>query len=115
MLIYDFIGHLVSTKSAEELHIFAERLGLKREWYQTPSVSKNTGKVAQMGPEYSAHYDLTTAHMRSKARRMGAVEVDPLSLVKRAWWYKKQFQLVSQPFIKQDSKWGHLKRYWPSP
>lgn len=101
MLIYDFMGHLVSTKSAAELHAFARRIGLKREWFQTPSVSKNTGKVAPIGAEHNAHYDLTTSGMRSKARRMGAVEVDPLSLYKRAWWYKKKCQDVSEPVRKE--------------
>ena len=88
MILFDDIGHLVSTKSAEELHTFVKRIGLKREWYQTPGVSKKTGKVAQMGSEYAAHYDLTTNRIKAKAERFGAVKVHPFELVKRAWWKK---------------------------
>lgn len=90
MIIYDFMGHMVSTESAEELHKFAGDLGMLRAWFQTPGLSKKTGKACKLGPEYSAHYDLTTSNMRSKARRMGAKEVDPLSLVKKAWWSAKK-------------------------
>ena len=86
MILYDYIGHLSSTESADELHAFAKTIGLKREWYQTPSVSKKTRKVAQMGPEYAAHYDLTTGRMKAKAALCGAIEVHPFELVKRAWW-----------------------------
>ena len=75
MIIYDFMGHMVSTHSAIELHNFADKLGMRREWYQTPGHG-----------EKHAHYDLTTDRMKAKARRMGAVEVEPLDLVKKAWW-----------------------------
>ncbi len=79
MIIYDFMGHMVSTQDPEELHAFARLLGLKREWFQTPGRGL-----------HHAHYDLTTSNARSRARRMGAVEVDPLSLVKKAWWTKNK-------------------------
>lgn len=63
MILIDYIGHMVSTENAEELHAFAEKIGLKREWYQTPGFGEN-----------HSHYDLTTSRMkegrrfRSKAR-----------------------------------------------
>jgi len=48
--------HMVSDRSFEELHEFAQRLGLRRSWFQRD------------------HYDLTPG-MRAKAVRFGAEEV----------------------------------------
>ena len=62
--------HMVSDISEEELHAFAKRIGLKREW-------------AQLRPTAStAHYDLTPSR-RLRARRLGAVEVTSRELVAR--------------------------------
>lgn len=47
----------------EELHALALRIGLRREWYQTPE-KKTLG-----------HYDLTRS-MRRKAIKAGAVSCD---------------------------------------
>ncbi|WP_321935482.1 DUF4031 domain-containing protein [Paraburkholderia sp. J8-2] len=44
----------------EELHRFAERIGMRREWFQ----------VARSAP----HYDLTPSR-RAEAVRLGAIEV----------------------------------------
>lgn len=44
----------------EELHTFAERMGLKREWFQTSRIAP--------------HYDLTPSR-RAKAVQLGAEEV----------------------------------------
>ena len=77
MILTDFMGHMTSTDSAEELHAFAKKIGLKREWYQTPGYG-----------EEHAHYDLTTTRMKKKARVNGATEVGPMELVERAWWKK---------------------------
>jgi len=74
MIIFDEIGHLVSTESEEELHQFAKMIGLRRSWYQT---NKN-----------NPHYVLTISGMRGKARRFGAIQVDPIELIKKAWWYE---------------------------
>ena len=79
MILIDWMGHMVSDTSAEELHVFAEEAGLERHWYQTPK-----------GGERNAHYDLTTARMREKARRSGAYLVEPKELVCRAWWNGKE-------------------------
>ena len=75
MIIFDHIGHMVSTESSEELHTFAKKLELKKEWYQTPGYN-----------EYHAHYDLTTPRARRRAKKAGAIEVHPFELIKRAWW-----------------------------
>lgn len=52
--------HLTTDGDVEELHAFAKRLGLKREWYQPHRVAN--------------HYDLT-ASKRERALAMGAVFV----------------------------------------
>lgn len=75
MILFDWMGHMVSTSSADELHNFARALGLKREWYQTPGHGEN-----------HSHYDLTTVRMRRKAVRFGAEPVEPEMINKRAWW-----------------------------
>ena len=77
MILIDSLGHMISTDSAEELHQFAKKLGLKREWYQTPGHGEN-----------HSHYDLTTNRMKDKAKRMGVKKVHPFDIIKRAWWAK---------------------------
>lgn len=54
--------HLVSDSSFEELHTFAEKLGLKRAWFQ------------------GDHYDLTPGKRRL-AVNYGAIEVRAIELV----------------------------------
>lgn len=73
MILVDEVGHMVSTASADELHAFACKLGLKRQWYQAT---------------HRPHYDLTTARMRCKAISMGAKSVTSYEVVKLAWWHK---------------------------
>lgn len=61
--------HLVSDTSEEELHEFAQKLGLKREW-------------AQLRPKASAaHYDLIPSK-RQLAILLGAKEVSSKELVR---------------------------------
>jgi hypothetical protein len=55
--------HLFSDGDEAELHEFADRMGLKRSWFQQPPRAK------------WKHYDITAAQ-RYKAVRMGAVEDD---------------------------------------
>lgn len=51
----------------DELHQFAKRLGLKREWFQpAPSYAKSGSPAAEMW-----HYDVT-APKRAQAIRLGA-------------------------------------------
>jgi hypothetical protein len=57
-------AHLVSDHSYEELHEFAGRLGLRREWFQ------------------GDHYDIS-APVRSRALDLGAEAVDARELVAR--------------------------------
>lgn len=77
MILVDFIGHMVSTENEEQLHKFARELGMRRGWYQDGG-----------GLLRHPHYDLITSHMIDKALGMGAVQVSPAELVRRAWWRK---------------------------
>ena len=89
MIIFDGFGHMVSTESAEELHAFAARIGLKRSWYQNPS--KGSKMQKDVHPEWGCHYDLTTFSKRDAAAARGAEFVQPCTeIVKRAWWVKKE-------------------------
>ena len=57
-------AHLVSDSSEEELHRFAERLGLRRDWFQ------------------GDHYDVS-AEVRARALLLGAEPVSAEELVRR--------------------------------
>jgi len=59
--------HLIAD-SVSELHEFADRLGLKRSWFQKESSHP--------------HYDLTR-NMRNKAVKLGAIELEGLELAKK--------------------------------
>ncbi|HEX5082100.1 MAG TPA: DUF4031 domain-containing protein [Blastocatellia bacterium] len=61
-------GHLVSDTSLDELHLFAESLGLRREWFQEKSIP---------------HYDLT-GEVYELALRRGAALVSSREIVLRA-------------------------------
>lgn len=63
-------SHLTAD-TKDELHAFAERLGLRRSWFQT---CKNRRMCPpERCPHW--HYDVT-AGKRAQALRMGAVELD---------------------------------------
>lgn len=64
--------HLVAD-TVEELHGFAERLGLQRSWFQVKRKAKRVVSIP--------HYDLT-ARMRRRAVRLGAKEVGAVDLVR---------------------------------
>lgn len=65
-MIYTDRVHLISDTSLEELHEFAERLGLRREWFQNH-------------PRHP-HYDLTTHRIRKKAYALGTKLIRPKDL-----------------------------------
>ena len=67
MILMDKKGHLVSDNNLDELHFFAERIGLKRHWFQD-------GKVP--------HYDLKGV-MVQRALVKGAVMVTSRDIVER--------------------------------
>lgn len=78
MILVDYHGHMVATESEIELHQFARKIGLKREWFQ------NSGRFP--------HYDLTTKRKINKAIRMGATEVLIRDIRTRAWWAKEEIR-----------------------
>lgn len=81
MILVDYLGHLVSTESEEELHKFAlEQMDVKRTWYQDKGYA---------GFKHS-HYDLFGQRLLQQAIKLGAEQVSPKELVKRAWWRKKE-------------------------
>jgi len=61
-------GHLVSDSSLDELHEFAESLGLRRQWFQEKSIP---------------HYDLT-GEVYELALERGALLVSSREIVLRA-------------------------------
>lgn len=75
-IIFDNIGHLVSTESEEELHCFARRIKLARSWYQTHTKHP--------------HYDLTTKNARIRAELAGAIKVNSKDLIELAWWTRNE-------------------------
>ena len=69
MIIFDGV-HLYSDTSEHDLHEFAKRVGLKREWYQGP-------------PRHRVwHYDVTSKTMARKVIAAGAKEMKPLDAIK---------------------------------
>lgn len=73
----------------EELHAFAESMGLKRAWHQ------------KSPPASLSHYDLTRG-MRSKALTLGAVSVD------------RQFVVAFKKLKAQSSKPAQVERAAPA-
>ena len=79
MILVDYIGRMVSTKSEEELHKFAsERMNMKHAWYE---------KDGYAGFNHP-HYDLFGQSLLQQAIRLGAEQVSTQDLIRRAWWRK---------------------------
>ncbi len=78
-------GHLVSDTSIEELHAFAENLGMRREWFQRRSIP---------------HYDLT-GERYDLALAMGAELVSSRELVRRAVRWDNVYNFVGR-FREED-------------
>ncbi len=68
MIFMDKMGHMISDHSLQELHLFANKLGLKKEWFQDK-------------PGHP-HYDLTTPNARARAEVAGAILVDGREIVR---------------------------------
>jgi len=78
MILTDGV-HVVSTESEAELHTFAARVGLRREWYQ------NTHPRTRQ-PSRHPHYDILTASKLRRAIQAGAIRVTSQELFRQAWW-----------------------------
>lgn len=73
MTIFTDGVHLVSDKSVEELHEFAQRIGMKREWFQDKP--------------REPHYDMTVLWRARRAEAFGAtlVSTKEIILALRRW------------------------------
>lgn len=69
--------HLISDESVEELHTFAQRIGMRRSWAQLPPKAS------------SPHYDLTPTR-RMAAIAAGAVEADRSDFVAALHRFRKR-------------------------
>jgi hypothetical protein len=69
--------HLITDGRQWELHDFAERIGLRRIWYQ------------EMPAHAIPHYDILSPRILARALVLGAVEVTPKQLV-RIWLEKNE-------------------------
>lgn len=74
MIYVDVSGHMITDGEEEELHLFAEQLGLKRSWYQNLR---------------HPHYDLITrrpykpnTRLITKAISLGAIMVSSKEIVR---------------------------------
>jgi len=79
MILVDVFGHMVATESEEELHEFAQKIGLKREWFQQP-------KKPLMR---HAHYDLTTKTKLGQALDADCSKAELVAMLEK--WYGKDF------------------------
>ncbi len=61
----------LTADTKEELHAFAARVGMRREWFQT--CKRRCGREGE--PCVHWHYDLTSPR-RARAVSLGAVEID---------------------------------------
>jgi len=69
----------MAADTLDELHAFARRLGLKRQWFQTQS-------------SYP-HYDVTM-EVRERAIRLGAVDADRSTMISRCKALKQELAVV---------------------
>lgn len=83
-------SHLIADTQAE-LHAFAQRLGLRREWFQDPVVSGRPRAKPNTRAAENWHYDVTDSK-RTQALALGAVPVSWRELpdVISARWRMKQ-------------------------
>ena len=88
--LYSRWSHLIAD-SVEELHEFAGRLGLRREWFQDPCVNGKPKAEPGTRAAENWHYDVTD-RMRTKAIAMGAKPVPfrELGTVITARWEAEQ-------------------------
>lgn len=66
--------HMISDESEEELHAFAEKIGMKRAWFQAKSFP---------------HYDVSKSR-KAEALKLGAKEIDRNGLVEAMNRYREK-------------------------
>lgn len=100
-LRYKKWSHMVSDTSAEELHAFAARLGLKREW-------------SQERPKSSAHHYDIVPSKRALALRLGAVAVTSRELVARNYDGLTRRRAARVPAAPRRDTWESVGEPRPS-
>lgn len=94
-MIYTDGVHLISDVGHEELHSFAQGIGLKRCWFQNPR-----DKLKR------PHYDLTTEHKRNTAIAAGAklVSATEIVLILRKWREEQGIENLRLPKKEQGNE-----------
>jgi len=87
MILIDEKGKMVSDKSERELHAFAKKIGISRDWFNKPPKDVRIPTAASY-----RHYDLITKALMDRAIQMGAEEVPTRELIYRAWWHNKHLK-----------------------
>jgi len=82
MTIFTDGVHLVSDTSIEELHEFAQRIGLKREWFQDRS-------------RYP-HYDMTVRWRAKRVEDHGAILVSTKDIIMALRRWRTAVGMVSE-------------------
>ncbi len=82
MILTDGV-HLISDESETELHVFAQKIGLRREWYQNHPAHP--------------HYDITTTRKLARAYAAGAVRVTGRAILERHWRRAPKSPTLSKP------------------
>lgn len=100
-------SHLIAD-SQDELHAFAARLGLKRSWFQDPTV--NGKPIATPGTRAAEnwHYDVTESKRRM-AIKLGAVSVpwrELPDIIERRWLAAGNAPVVTVQADEQLSLFG---------
>lgn len=81
--------HLTCDGNLEELHAFADSLGLRRSWFQRGSIP---------------HYDLTP-NKRAAAVRAGAQQVSTVEAIKR-WRASQGWPAPRRPYLRRAPRSG---------
>lgn len=91
-------SHLISDDlDPTELHAFAARLGMKREWFQPGNTLGTKDGLDRVGD----HYDLTDPKRR-KAITLGAVEIDGHEMGEILIAKRKKAQAMATPIDQSD-------------
>jgi hypothetical protein len=117
--------HLISDDNVNELHEFAEMIGLKREWFQRFKPAKKKGKRENVS--FRPHYDLFGGKLQ-RAIRNGAMVIDKRSLALIAManynfpqdtvemdfsdWYERERKKGPVNIKLMNEKWREIITQW---
>jgi len=120
-------GEIVSTENIKELHVFAEKLGLKREWFKKLNEDGSRGYYSITSSVILLHaislraeeIDLTDPNSRKYWAHLMYNEITPLGVISRyskklsKLWRKNENNLLREGIsrhIKKKSTRSHKKR-----